>query len=321
MSVTELGRRVGRRTRRALFLPRYHPHFGLGRSHGGYITCAGKHDRAGSQALAVLSTMVFADRAGLRYVHTQFREMDGTTPEEVNQWEAFFNLGHEELRVGETGSLGLASRPLQSPADLPFSETNTLWVVRHCHDYANRFPNEYHRIASRVARKYAAVPKDRWRSHYDPTRLNVAVHVRRGDVTRDGPYADRYTTDGYLRSVLNDVLAVAGAVGLPVAVRLYSDGRIDEFADLTVPGLHFHVAESPFATFNNLVEADVLVMSKSTFSYVAALLSGGVPIYESFSKTSFNHRPLGHWVTADEHGRVKTDTLRRALTRVATPHE
>ncbi|MEQ1898885.1 MAG: hypothetical protein ABL971_16045 [Vicinamibacterales bacterium] len=316
MSLVDFAVRASRRAGRTLFLPRFHPRLGLGRGHGGYITCAGKHDRVGAQTLAILSTMVFADRAGLRYVHTPFQRMDRTAQAEVDRWEAFFNLAHGELLLSDIESLGLKTVGLPSPAFLPFSEAPALYVVRHCHDYANRFPDEYKRVGNSVSRKYAAGAKDGLESHYDPTKLNIALHVRRDDVTPQS--LDRkYTANEHLTSVLRHVLSACTVLGLSPSVHLYSDGHADEFDDLRDQGWAFHLRECPFSTFNNLVEADVLIMSKSTFSYVAALLSRGVPIYESFRRSSFNHRPLGHWLRADDHGRAKRGALVRALDRVA----
>jgi hypothetical protein len=316
MTPMELCRRAGRRTRRAVFAPRFHPRAGFDRGRGGLLTCAGKHDRAGSQALAVLSTMVFAERAGLQYVHTPFRQMDGTPPEEVARWEAFFNLGDGEVRVDDSGMAGRAVVSLPSPAHLPFffSRHDTLFVTRHCHDYANRHPDEYLRVVSRFREKYATGSRGTM-THHTPSALNVAVHVRRGDVTRDGPYADRYTPDSYLRAVIASVQAAAAHAGTTAALRLYSDGRPEEFAGLSDLGLEDHVEDDPFTTFHNLATADVLVMSKSTFSYVAALLSRGVVIYESFSRTSFNHRPLSSWLMAGEDGTLAQGALVSALQR------
>jgi hypothetical protein len=60
-----------------------------------FITCSGKKDGAGAQALATLSTMLFARDAGLHYVHTPFKHIqhnpDGD-PVWEKKWEAFFGF-------------------------------------------------------------------------------------------------------------------------------------------------------------------------------------------------------------------------------------
>jgi hypothetical protein len=259
--------------------------------------------------------MLFAERAGLRYAHTPFRRMGDFPPAFVERWERFLNLGEDEIPVGDAAPL-LDRVQVGTLLDLPFGRSNTLYVVRHCHEYANAFPEQYGRIIDRFARKYHASPKGGLPSYYDRSRLNVAVHVRRGDVAPQGKHASRYTSNGYVASVLRDVLSAGDTVGLPLSVQLYSEGDVAEFGELRNMEVAFHLSECPFATFNNLVDADVLLMSKSTFSYVAALLSRGVAIYESFRGTPLDHKPLRRWLVAGANGRLSQWRLRRALAGV-----
>lgn len=310
MTPAEICRRAGRRARRALHAARFHPSAPWSRGRGGYITCAGKHDRAGAQALAILSTMVFADRAGLQYVHTPFERMDFTSAADVARWEAFLNLGDGEPRITDAALSALPRLPLSSPADLPFfrHRGRVVYVARHCHAYANRFPDEYLRLRDRLRAKYAAAAQD-IASRRAAGRLTVAVHVRRGDVSAGGAHADRFTPNARVRATIAAVCEAASAAGLTPALHLYSDGRPEEFADLADLGLALHLDDDAFTTFHHLAEADVLVMSKSTFSYVAALLSSGVVIYESFAGTSFHHRPLSGWLQAGRAGGVDATRL------------
>jgi hypothetical protein len=53
-----------------------------------------------------------------------------------------------------------------------------------------------------------------------------------------------------------------------------------------------------------MISSDILVMSKSSFSYVAALLHQGLVIYEPFW-----HRPMGHWHTVERRGQIDEERL------------
>ena len=44
--------------------------------------------------------------------------------------------------------------------------------------------------------------------------------------------------------------------------------------------------KSALATFRESVAADVLIMSKSSFSYVAAILNDGVQIYDRYARSA-----------------------------------
>ncbi len=49
-------------------------------------------------------------------------------------------------------------------------------------------------------------------------------------------------------------------------------------------------------TFRDLVEADVLVMAKGAFSYVAGMLSEGIKLFEP------NYRALPNWIVREHDG-------------------
>jgi hypothetical protein len=61
-------------------------------------------------------------------------------------------------------------------------------------------------------------------------------------------------------------------------------------------------------TFRELVAADVLVMSKSSFSYVAAILNEGTVIYDRYARA-----PLPIWVERNANAGVNTKQLRERL--------
>jgi hypothetical protein len=60
-----------------------------------------------------------------------------------------------------------------------------------------------------------------------------------------------------------------------------------------------------------LVGADVLIMAKSTFSYVAGLLSDGINIYEPC-----DYPPMPNWLVRGSDGRFAVDEFERQLHRL-----
>ena len=312
--------------RRATLFHRFHPAMRSMRSDTEgrrFITCAGKRDRGGAQALATMSTILFAHDAGLTYVHTPFSApkwdelpADLHDPDSEKRWEEFFNLGKGEISRDQLIEPEIECIKLARPEDLPISGNNVLYTIAHCHGYANYFPSRYLAIADRLAEKYRARPKGDLHRDYDPAKLNIAVHVRRGDVVGHGPTAHRYTSNEFVASVLRQVLDLAGNDAWPLSVRLYSEGRLADFGQLADMPIEFRLNECPLATFNNLVDADILLMAKSTFSYAAALLSRGVKIYEPFDPAGFVHKPLPDWVVLGRDGAPSRRRLARNLKKL-----
>jgi hypothetical protein len=56
------------------------------------------------------------------------------------------------------------------------------------------------------------------------------------------------------------------------------------------------------------IEADILIMAKSCFSYVAALLSDGIKIYEEW-----HFPPLSSWVIRGANGKFDSEAFERQL--------
>ncbi len=262
-----------------------------------HVTCDGKRDGIGAQAQAIISTMLYAHDMGIGYVHTPFSSIAHNVhgdPGWERRWEEFFALGEGETQVGESAvrsleiiDAGRAERIRRRPS--------ALFVVEHCHSYADLFAKGYANIAVRLREKYRSSPKSAYQLHAEPGKLNIAVHIRRGDVSVMHP--KRFTGTDRVAATLKRVRAALAGSGIRTAIHLYSQGSEQDFADLDEFGMVYHLDRCVFETMHNLVSCDVLIMSKSSFSYTAALLSEGVKLYEPFK-----HRPLADWLVLDGHG-------------------
>jgi hypothetical protein len=63
---------------------------------------------------------------------------------------------------------------------------------------------------------------------------------------------------------------------------IYSQGNITNFLDLNNTDVLFHLNENIEDTFIGLVAANILVISPSSLSYVAGLISDGIIYYKPF---------------------------------------
>tara|TARA_B100001175_G_scaffold312698_1_gene319123 strand:- start:2210 stop:2968 length:759 start_codon:yes stop_codon:yes gene_type:complete len=109
-------------------------------------------------------------------------------------------------------------------------------------------------------------------------KLNVAVHIRRpspkDDTRIDGTDTpDRYFLDKikHIRENYNNLL-----------FHIYSEGNINNFKEYINNDVILHINENIVDTFTGMVFADILIMSRSSFSYAAALISNGIIYYNPF---------------------------------------
>lgn len=274
-----------------------------------YITCAGKTDGAGAQIQAVLSTKLFAMENGLTYVHTPFVKIAHSPLEEYNAalWERFTGLGDEEVKCSDLDLHCIDIIDINQ-TNLVRNENNVLYRIEHCHDFADKNPDAYKKLCASAQKKYNSAARQLCKSHREQDKFNIAIHIRRGDVTKRTP--ERYTNNYYYDKVLKYITRLAECMGLDIHINLYSQGVIEDFSDICDFDIEYHLEQRPFETFYNLTSSDLLIMSKSSFSYSAALLSRSVKIYEPFW-----HNPLEDWIEANptEDVRLDTSKLKRQL--------
>jgi hypothetical protein len=255
-----------------------------------YLACHGKTDGAGAQIQAMMSVMLFAHKFGFKYVHMPFETMelspDGDAVGWAHAWETTMNLGDGELR--QAALTGIPLVPIKNCTRIR-KRPGIVQVVQHCHHYADQFVDEYETILPAIRRRYEKMRPARFAAAKDGP-LRIALHVKRGNV--DPSERDRYTPNTALIGAIESMRGVLEPLGIAHRFELYSMGGPSEFRALEALAPEFHLNESAIDTFHGLVGADILLTAKSSFSYTAALLNGGVKLYEPFW-----HRPLKDWVT------------------------
>jgi len=257
-----------------------------------YVTCFQRDDGAGAQISARISAMLFARLTGARYAHTPLRDVAhapaGMTPAEwAGAWEAFFNLGIDHPDAADLVAAGYAARHLRKPQRELLSR-HTVHDVPHCHKITDRRPDAWAAIGPELRRAYDATPKPVL-DGFSPAQLNIALHVRRGDVGSGGRFSERFTGDDEVLA-FHDALRGRLAGWPEVKVRLFSQGKAEDFRAFAERGIELHLDEDVFTTFHHLVSADVLLVAKSSFSYLAGVIGGNVCFIDQLG-----HPPLPEW--------------------------
>lgn len=278
-----------------------------------FITCSGKTDGPGAQIQAVLSTMLFANELGIKYVHTPFKKMDrrpGDGEVFESRWESLANLGLNETPVDHLDLNEIEVVRVAHPREVKKIK-DTLYIISHCHKFADRNPDLYLKMQDEFCHKFFS-SAEQVELCFDDSKLNIAVHVRRGEITCK--HLSRYTPDDLILRLMKGIGSAAISLGEEPVFHIYSEGRIEEFSSFDHSGVVFHLDECPFATFCQMASADVLVTAKSSFSYSAALFSKGIIIYEPFW-----HKPLRNWVVVNKNGsfdkRRFKDMIKQRATR------
>jgi hypothetical protein len=164
--------------------------------------------------------------------------------------------------------------------------------------------------------------------------LRIVLHIRRGDLTAVSP--DRILPNAFYLKAAQDALRVLDALKMDYEIELWTEvpnkeftivpGRnsmphqfggsplvspdlchLDDFDGL--PKLTRHINNSAFDCLRAFATADIFVMSRSSFSYVGAVLNRkGVVLYPSFW-----HAAPSWWVRVGNDGHFDGGEFRAAL--------
>jgi hypothetical protein len=126
------------------------------------------------------------------------------------------------------------------------------------------------------------------KNFFNNGKTNIAVHIRRQNL-HDSRISGTDTPDEYYKTIINSIREIYNNTNL--LFHIYSQGNPKNFESFKNEDVVLHLDENLTDTFTGMVSADVLVTSKSSLSYVAALLNENQVFY-----LEFWHPQLNHWL-------------------------
>jgi hypothetical protein len=255
---------------------------------------------AGCQALQMMRTMAFARAFGVRFLHTPFEliaHADRPMHEWVAAWESLFNLGAGEI-------------PCKAEAR---GVMNLTFYVEEFHACLGN-PKRIERLNDSFK---AMLPEFQRKYYFNKSPrtakvLTVAAHIRRNDVSTQ-EYSYMYTSTAKILEVANAVKSILNAHGVPLSLRFYGQGNIEDFPELSGMDAEFFFNTDPIWTMQELVEIDVLIVAKSYFSIYAGLISDGIKIFEPEPGRWPHLTNLDAWLPCRDDGSIDQAAFERAL--------
>ena len=254
----------------------------------------------GHQAAKWLAAYTLAKRYGLTFVHSSFS----------GGWDEFLGFGKTEIREQDLPTntkkwtlpyfsgddLFDRSHPIQKIISSLSSSCPHLLRLELDQGLAD-FSDSIETISTRFFSNHPEL-------NSQPTmnrKIKVALHVRRGDIiglkdTRNETKYIRFLPESYYISIMDQL--ASELIGMPYEFHIFTDGNAGEFEQLRhYPSTIWHDNDTAQDTFAQLVAADVLVMGRSGFSFMAAVINRGVKIVA----VPWWHRfpDFGNWVKVD----------------------
>jgi hypothetical protein len=255
----------------------------------------------------------WARQFGLQFAHYPFSS---------KKWDDFLGFGENETKVADLLKQGYRkvllplfdeSQPLEIQRTkeiiASYGNKKIVFVAEQDQGYKDQYG-----VMDEIKQKFYNAPSRRNdKLIYSPDNFNIAIHVRRGDITigqlnKNPNLLMRWQDNDYFKNVLMNVLAYIKTTK-PIAIYLFSQGTEADFLEFkSFENLHFCLDMNPQDSFLHLVFADLLITSKSSFSYKPALLNNGIKVcprnfWHGYPETT-------DWILADDKGQFKIEQLR-----------
>lgn len=255
----------------------------------------------------------FAKQFGLMFAHIPFPS---------DKWETFLGFGRNEVQYYELLKKGYKIRRLPQFSEYneaeyifnkniinSYAETKTILLATQDQFYKDQFG-----VLSDIQRKFYSAPERKNdKLVYKHDCFNIAIHVRRGDIMADlsNPNLSiRYLSNNYFKKVLLDVINNLH-LNKPVHIYFFSQGQASDYSEFDIfENFHWCFNMSAQASFLHMVYADLLITSKSSFSYKPALLNKkGIKICPRDFWHGYPQK--NDWILADNDGKIEEKELKK----------
>lgn len=261
----------------------------------------------GHQMANWISGYWWSKQFGLKFAHIPFS---------TAQWEYFLGFGENEKTVSELLRKKYKQRILPLFDENKIEEINRIKsiirsysgkrIVFRC-EQDQFYKDQFGVLKDIQCKFYNAKARKNDELIYSASNYNIAIHVRRGDIVigqkKQNPnLLMRWQNNDYFANVLANVLDVI-ETDKPIAIYLFSQGKESDFKDFShFPNLHFCLDMNARDSFLHMVYANMLITSKSSFSYKPALLNRGIKVCP---KDFWHGYPdTQDWIMCDEEGGI-----------------
>jgi hypothetical protein len=234
-----------------------------------YITQELRIDGFGGQYQTIINTILYCKKNNKTFIYKPIKTMDHNYNNDVN----FLKKIEELMNINI----------YKSKCEIDFHKIETYSVAESIQFFDANINN--------LDTYLSEIKKDFWqnkdRNCFKNDCFNIAVHIRRPNPD-DNRIMGADTPDEYYLNKINTIREKYK--DKKILFHIYSQGELSNFNNYIANDTILKININLFDTFKEIVGADVLIMSRSSLSYTAAILSDGDIYYQQFW-----HPPMKHW--------------------------
>lgn len=243
-----------------------------------YFTTTSRDDGFGGQFQNFIWGIVICETTNNKYVHTPITHIAhnyNNDPDFINNIEELMNIKNNYICINDLSN--------EEKVGINKYDMGYIW---------NMFDNniDYYLQSSSFKNLKINFWKNKEKNFFKNNKINVAIHIRRTNI-HDSRIDGTDTPDIYYINMINIIRNKYKNNNKCPLFHIYSQGELECFNNYKNDDTILHINEDICNTFMGLVAADVLVTSRSSLSYTAALLSYGEIYYKHFW-----HPPSKEWI-------------------------
>ena len=261
----------------------------------------------------------FAKKFGLKFAHIPFS--NDHHPFVPNEWDTLLGFVEGEILVSDLIRKGY--KKILLPL---FNENNQAQIEiikKIIISYSNRravficeqdqfLKNQYYVMNELQQKFYSATTRKNDKLIYDKKNFNIAIHIRRGDIMNDQTNPNlsiRYLSNDYYYRVLKQIITNI-KTELSIQIYIFSQGKPEDYSEFNdIMNIHWCMKMGAQESFLHFVYADILITSKSSFSYKPALLNKGIKVCP---KNFWHGYPTANdWILCDDNGDIPNNELEK----------
>lgn len=271
-----------------------------------------KEDGGCSQILRQLSIIAFTKAYNFSYIHSPFNYVMHNAdddPDWETYWDRYLNLSNFETSIDSAEKnfrhVENFNTLISEITENSKSTGKQFYRVNDCFPIIYKYPEIFHLIQEDLRHSYRSTQREK-NLVYNSETFNVAIHIRRGDVTKNR-HQKRYTPATKLVQVVSNLKRQLGDIDFQIYG--FCVEFDDDLAQLESEGVKIIHEFDIFQVMDHLIHSNLMIMSKSTISYVTAILNDGIIIHEPFL-----YPPLDEWLHIENFERDLKYRLSKHLT-------
>jgi hypothetical protein len=256
------------------------------------------NEGVGAQYQRILGILAVCKINGFKYYHncvTVGHNYDNE-PDWNKKWDDFFNIINSDLTIKENLNLKNIFVPHTISNINQLEKTDKfIYDFENAHYIINQNPELYYNsIINDIRKLYFEKNINRELKFFIPDKKNVAIHIRTANSVDTEPHE---LLPGQIRYISNNTYKkiIINLANENNHIHIFTQGSFPiKEIETGIKNISYHIDTDTFDTFHHFVNADILVISKSSFSYLAAIYNKNNIMY-----LPSHLIPLKHWINID----------------------